>query len=122
MSTITGVMYVVAMRTASIATSKQSTAVAAAITARGASAFRPCTAWNRSDCSALVGMPVDGPARCELITTIGSSVAIASPSISVLSAIPGPELEVTPSDPLYAAPIAAPMAAISSSAWKVTTP
>src|SRR2546430_4330022 len=75
-------MYVVAMRTASIATSKQSTAVAAAITARGASAFRPCTAWNRSDCSALVGMPVDGPARCELITTIGSSVAIASPSIS----------------------------------------
>ena len=44
MSTITGVMYVVAMRTASIATSKQSTAVAAAITASGASAFRPCTA------------------------------------------------------------------------------
>ena len=40
----TGVMYVVAMRTASIATSKQSTAVAAAITASGASPFRPCTA------------------------------------------------------------------------------
>jgi len=49
-------------------------------------------------------------------------VAIASPSISVLSAIPGPELEVTPSAPLYAAPIAAPIAAISSSAWNVTTP
>src|SRR6266566_1430500 len=91
-------MYVVAMRTASIATSKQSTAVAAAITASGASAFRPCTAWNRSDCSALVGIPVDGPARCESITTIGSSVAIASPSISVLSAMPGPELDVTPSE------------------------
>src|SRR2546422_4299736 len=70
-------MYFVAMRTASIATSKQSLAVAGAITASGASALRPCTAWNRSDCSALVGMPVEGPARWELTTTSGSSVAIA---------------------------------------------
>src|SRR2546422_1779105 len=68
-------MYLVAIRTASIATSKQSVAVAAAITASGASALRPCTAWNRSDCSALVGMPVEGPARWELTTTSGSSVA-----------------------------------------------
>src|SRR5205814_5387959 len=72
-------MYFVAMRTASIATSKQSLAVAAAITASGASALRPCTAWNKSDCSALVGMPVEGPARWESTTTIGSSVAIARP-------------------------------------------
>ena len=115
-------MYVVARRTASIATSKQSVAVAAASTASGASAFRPCTACSRSDCSALVGMPVDGPARWESTTTSGSSVAIARPSISVLSAKPGPEVDVTPSAPAYAAPIAAPIAAISSSAWKVITP
>src|SRR5438876_925083 len=100
-------MYFVAMRTASIATSKQSVAVAAASTASGASAFRPCTACSRSDCSALVGMPVDGPARWESTTTSGSSVAIARPSISVLSAKPGPEVDVTPSAPAYAAPIAA---------------
>src|SRR5205823_11117921 len=88
-------MYLVAIRTASIATSKQSLAVAAASTASGASALRPCTAWNRSDCSALVGMPVEGPARWELTTTSGSSVAIARPSISVLSAIPGRSEEHT---------------------------
>src|SRR6266702_6404916 len=87
-------MYLVARRTASIATSKQSVAVAAAITAGGASALRPWTAWNRSDCSVLVGMPVDGPARCESITMSGSAVAIARPSISVVSAMPGPELDV----------------------------
>jgi hypothetical protein len=92
-------MYFVAMRTASIAMSKQSAVDAGASTARGASALRPRTAWNRSDCSAFVGMPVEGPARCESITMSGSSVAIASPSISVLSAIPGPELDVTPSAP-----------------------
>ncbi len=52
----------------------------------------------------------------------GSSVATASPIASVLRAIPGPELDVTPRDPAYDAPIAAQAAAISSSAWKVTTP
>ena len=119
---MTGVMYLVASRTASIATSKQSPALAAASTISGASALRPSTAWNRSDCSVFVGMPVEGPARCESITTSGSSVAIARPSISVLSAMPGPELDVTPSEPAYDAPMAAPIAAISSSAWKVTTP
>ena len=67
-------------------------------------------------------MPVDGPARWLSTSTIGSSVAMARPSISVLRAIPGPELDVTPRAPAYAAPIAAPIAAISSSAWKVRTP
>ena len=37
-------------------------------------------------------------------------------------AIPGPELEVTPTDPAYEAPIAEQIAEISSSAWNVTTP
>ena len=99
MSSMTGVMYVVARRTASTATSKQSDGLRDAITASGASALRPRTAWNRSDCSVFVGIPVDGPARCELTTISGSSVVIASPSISVFSAIPGPELDVTPSAP-----------------------
>ena len=36
--------------------------------------------------------------------------------------MPGPELDVTPSEPAKEAPMAAQMAAISSSAWKVMTP
>src|ERR1041384_585031 len=119
---MTGVMYLVASRTASIATGKQSVGVAAATTGRGESALRPSTAWNRSDCSVFVGMPVEGPARCESITTSGNSVAMASPRPSVLSATPGPDDDVTPSAPAYEAPIAEQIAAISSSAWKVTTP
>ena len=47
----------------------------------------------------LVGNPVEGPPRCELTTISGSSVITASPSASVLSAIPGPEDDVIPSWP-----------------------
>ena len=47
---------------------------------------------------------------------------MARPSASVLSATPGPELLVTASEPVHEEPIAAPIAAISSSAWNVTTP
>src|SRR5271156_5323285 len=54
--------------------------------------------------------------------TRGSSTATAKPSASVLSAMPGPEVEVMPRAPAYAAPIAEVIAAISSSAWKVITP
>ena len=35
--------------------------------------------------------------------------------------MPGPDVLVTPSAPPYEAPIAAPIPAISSSAWKVMT-
>jgi len=63
----TGVMYLVASRTASIATSKPSEGVAAASTGSGASPFLPSTAWNKSDCSVFVGRPVDGPARGTII-------------------------------------------------------
>ena len=99
LNTMTGVMYFVARRTASTPIGKQSPAVHGAITASGESAFRPSTAWNRSDCSVLVGMPVEGPARWLSTRTIGNSVAMARPSISVLRAMPGPELDVTPSAP-----------------------
>ena len=45
------------------------------------------------------GKPVDGPPRCELTMTSGSSVMIASPIASPLRAMPGPDDEVTPSCP-----------------------
>ena len=70
----------------------------------------------------MVGRPVEGPPRCELTMTSGSSVMIARPIASVFSAMPGPDEEVTPSEPAKLAPIEAPIAAISSSAWKVVTP
>lgn len=42
--------------------------------------------------------------------------------VSLLRATPGPDVVVTASEPPKAAPRAAPMPAISSSAWKVRTP
>ncbi|MNC95373.1 hypothetical protein D3C83_124790 [compost metagenome] len=66
-------------------------------------------------------MPVEGPARCTLITTSGSSAITASPMPSCLSAMPGPDVPVTPIEPPNDAPIAAVTAAISSSAWNVVT-
>ena len=67
-------------------------------------------------------MPVDGPPRWMSITTSGSSTITARLDRLLLSAMPGPLVVVTPSAPPYAAPIAAQIAAISSSAWKVVTP
>src|ERR1700761_6356264 len=104
-------MYLVARRTASMATSKQSPGERDAITGIGASALRPQTAMNRSDCSVLVGKPVDGPARWVSTITSGSSVEIARPIASVLSAMPGPEDAVMPSLPPKDAPTAAQQAA-----------
>ena len=70
----------------------------------------------------MVGIPVDGPARCTSTTTSGSSVITASPIVSILSASPGPEVVLTPRLPPKEAPSAAATPAISSSAWKVITP
>ena len=67
-------------------------------------------------------MPVDGPARWTSITTSGSSTITARPIASDLSVTPGPDVPVIASAPPYDAPIAAPIAAISSSAWNVRTP
>ena len=111
-----------AIRAASYAASKHCPGVAAATTGSGDSPWRPWIAISRSDCSVLVGIPVDGPARCTSITTIGSSSVIASPIVSVFRSIPGPLVAVTPSAPPNAAPSAIPAAAISSSAWIVRTP
>ena len=91
------------------------------MTATGASPCRPNRAMLRSACSVFVGMPVEGPARCTSTTISGSSSATASEIVSPLSATPGPLVVVTPSDPPYEAPSAAPIAAISSSACMVVT-
>ncbi len=56
------------------------------------------------------------------MTSSGSSVATPRPIVSLFSAMPGPDVVVTPSDPPNEAPSAAPTAAISSSAWNVRTP
>ena len=114
--------YVVAIRQASIAASKQSDGDRGATIGTGDSPLRPNIACSRSDCSVLVGSPVDGPPRCTSTTTSGSSRDTARPMVSDFSATPGPEVVVTASEPPKAAPRAAPTPAISSSAWKVRTP
>ena len=101
---------------------KHSAGVAGATIATGDSLLRPNIAWSRSACSVLVGRPVLGPPRCTSTMTTGSSVMTARPIASALSATPGPLVPVTPSAPPKLAPMAAPIAAISSSAWNVTTP
>lgn len=111
-----------AIRAASRAASKQSTGVHGATTGTGASPLRPYIAWSRSACSVFVGSPVDGPPRWMSMTSSGSSRETASPMVSDFSATPGPEVVVTAREPPKAAPRAAPMPAISSSAWKVRTP
>jgi hypothetical protein len=56
------------------------------------------------------------------MTKSGNPVMTAKPMASPLRAKPGPEVAVIPKEPAKDAPMAAVMAAISSSAWKVTTP
>ena len=111
-----------AIRAASSAVSKQSPGERGATIGTGASPLRPNIACSRSACSVLVGMPVDGPARWTSTTISGSSRDTPRPIVSAFSASPGPDVDVTASEPPYAAPSAAPTAAISSSAWKVRTP
>ena len=114
--------YLIAIRAASIAASKQSPGVEAAITGTGDSEFRPKITISRSACSGFVGIPVDGPARWMSRISSGSSSVIASPTVSAFSTTPGPLEVETPSAPPKLAPSAAPTAAISSSAWNVRTP
>ena len=112
----------IAIRAASIAAKKQSDGEAAATTGTGDSPFLPYRAMSRSVCSVLVGMPVEGPARCTSTTSSGSSTETARLTVSAFSSMPGPDVVVTASDPPNDAPSAALAALISSSAWKVRTP
>ena len=74
----------------------------------GASPWRLNMAWRRSDCSVLVGRPVEGPPRWMSMTSSGSSRLTAMPTDSDLRSAPGPLVVVTPSEPPKAAPMAAP--------------
>ena len=65
----------------------------------GASPLRPNMAWSRSDCSVLVGRPVDGPPRWMSQISSGSSSETARPMVSLFSASPGPDVAVTPRCP-----------------------
>ena len=56
----------------------------------GASPWRPYMAWSRSDCSVLVGRPVEGPPRWMSMTSSGSSRLTARPIVSDLRSMPGP--------------------------------
>ena len=71
-----------------------SSALTGASTGRMTSPCAEKAACNRSDCSLLVGMPVDGPPRWTFTQTSGSSAMLARPSISVLSDMPGPDVAV----------------------------
>ena len=87
-----------------MARSKHSPGVAGATIGIGESELRPNMTWRRSACSFLVGIPVDGPARWTSMTTSGSSTITARPIASVLSAMPGPDEAVIPSDAAVARP------------------
>jgi hypothetical protein len=92
------------MLNASTVMSKVSATLDGARTGRLTSPCAEKTAWKRSACSDLVGMPVDGPPRCTFTTTSGSSAIVARPSISVLSDMPGPEVAVIALRPANEAP------------------
>ena len=121
-SRITGVWYSSATLKASTVIAKVSATEVGASTGRTTSPCAEKQAWKRSDCSLFVGMPVEGPPRCTFTQTSGSSAIEASPSISVLSDMPGPEVAVSTFLPAKEAPTQAPMPAISSSAWIIVPP
>ena len=119
---MTGVWYRSAMLKASTVIGNVSATSIGASTGRTASPCAEKAAWNRSDCSLLVGMPVEGPPRCTFTTTSGSSAIDARPRISVLSDMPGPLVAVSAFLPAKLAPTHAPIPAISSSHWSITPP
>ena len=110
------------MLKASTVTPNVSETLVGASTGRTASPCAEKTAWKRSDCSLLVGMPVDGPPRCTLTTTSGNSAIVARPSISVFSDMPGPLVAVSAFLPAKDAPTHAPIPAISSSHCSIVPP
>src|SRR5688500_11327361 len=109
-------MYLTAMRAASMAAQKHDGGEYDATIGSGASPCRPYMAWRRSDCSVLVGKPVEGPPRWMSTTIRGSSNERHRPGAADLRSRPGPDVVVTPRCPENDAPIAIEIAAISSSA------
>ena len=70
---ITGVWRGSAMLKASTVIGNVSSTLVGASTGRSTSPWAEKAAWNRSDCSLLVGIPVAGPPRCTFTQTRGSS-------------------------------------------------
>ena len=93
-----------------------------AMTARGVSPWLAKTACSRSDCSLFVGRPVDGPPRCTLTITAGTSAIDERPSISAISERPGPDVAVIDFTPANDAPMTAPIAESSSSVCSAVPP
>src|SRR6266508_654584 len=81
-SRITGVRYFTAIRTASMAASKQLDGEEQATMGIGDSPCLPYMASRRSAASVFVGIPVEGPARWTSTITMGSSRVTASPRVS----------------------------------------
>ena len=101
---------------------KQSPMSSGAAITRGKSPKAAPSACHRSPCSVLVGTPVDGPARMQLIATTGISAIAERPRPSVISAKPPPEVAHMERTPPCAAPIAILMTPISSSTWRTMMP
>ena len=76
----------------------------------------------RSDCSVLVGRPVDGPPRWMSATTSGISAIHASPSPSLIREKPGPAVPVIAFLPAKPAPMMLVIDSISDVAWYTNLP
>src|SRR2546425_1208016 len=77
---------------------------------------------QRSPCSVLVGTPVDGPARWQLMTTTGVSIIADIPKPSLISAKPPPDVAHIARTPPCAAPMAILITPISSSTCRTMMP
>ena len=119
---MTGVMKLTAMRTASKAMLKQSAGEHGGEDGTGHSPLRPNIACSRSACSVLVGRPVLGPPRCTSTMMQRQFGHHGQADRLGLEADARAAGAVTPMAPPKEAPMAMPMAAISSSACRVLTP
>ena len=115
--------YLIAMRQASMRLVKQSpggrrsddgTGRLAVAAEHALQQVAPARSWSGCRCW--------GPARCTSMITSGSSTITASPMRFALERDAGADGAGQPSAPPNEAPMAEPMAAISSSAWNVLTP
>src|SRR3990172_5780990 len=75
-----------------------------------------------SACPTMVGRPVDGPPRCTLTSTQGTSIIAARPRFSIMRLKPGPLVTVIDLVPVHEAPTTAAMLASSSSIWMNVPP
>ena len=114
--------YLVAIRAASSAASKQSAGVAGASTATGDSPLRPYSAMQQVGLLGLGRHAGGRPGPLDVADDQRQLERDGQADRLGLERHAGPEVVVTPSAPPNDAPSAAPTPAISSSAWNVRTP